>query len=316
MASAAPARGILLCPTPVDSASVHAAFLELAGDRPIHVWPDLPDPEQIGCIVAFRVPRGVFALLPNLRLIHGTGAGMNHMLVDPELPRHLPMARVVADAVTQGMAQHCLHAILRELREHRVYDRLQREKTWQRRVQIDAATWPVGIMGLGALGTGLAEHLVRLGFAVRGWSRSAKQVPGVESFAGPDRKHAFLSGCRAVVVLLPLTAETTGSLDAAALAAMPRGAVVIAAGRGGQVDEAALLAALDSGQIGHAHLDVMATEPLPPESPLWSHPDVTLTPHVAAAPNGVALARLVLENLDRLENGRELLFPVDPIRGY
>lgn len=301
---------------PADKASMHAAFLELAGDRPVALWPDLPEPEKIGCIVAFRAPTGAFARLPNLRLIHGTGAGVNHMLADPTLPRHLPFARVVADEVTQGMAQHCLHALLRELREHRMYDRFQQEKHWQRMSQIDAATWPVGIMGLGALGVGLSEHLTRLGFAVRGWSRSRRSLPGVETFAGPEEKHAFLAGCRAVVVLLPLTAETTGVLDAAALAALPRGAVIVAAGRGGQVDEAALLAALDAGQVGHAHLDVMVTEPLPQDSPIWTHPGITVTPHIAAAPNGKALAKLVLENFDRLENGRELLFPVDLARGY
>ncbi|WP_431283796.1 2-hydroxyacid dehydrogenase [Humitalea sp. 24SJ18S-53] len=314
-------RGVLICPMPADKDAMHAAFLAQSGDRRVYLYPELAAPdapmaEQIGCIVAFRPPRDIFASLPHLRLLHGTGAGVNHMLAVPDLPRHLPMARVVADEVTQGMAQHCLHALLRELRDHRTYDRLQREKVWKRLPQRDAGTWPVGIMGLGALGMGLADVALRLGFAVRGWSRGEKSVPGVATFAGRDSLPDFLAGLSALVVLLPLTPETTGIVGAAELAAMAPGAVVVSAARGGQVIEADLIAALDSGHLSHAHLDVMATEPLPPESPLWTHPAITVTPHIAAAPNGPALARLVLENFARLEAGAPLLFPVDLTLGY
>lgn len=314
-------RAVLICPMPADKDAMHAAFLEQSGDRRVYLYPELPAPdaplaEQVGCIVAFRPPAGVFARLPHLRLLHGTGAGVNHMLAVPDLPRHLPMARVVADEVTQGMAQHCLHALLRELREHRLYDQQQRDRVWKRWPQRDAGTWPVGIMGLGALGLGLADVAVRLGFALRGWSRGRKTVPGLESFAGPGELPAFLAGLSALVVLLPLTPETIGIVGAGELAALAPGAVVVSAARGGQVVEADLIAALDAGHIGHAHLDVMATEPLPAESPLWAHPGITVTPHIAAAPNGPALARLVLENFARLEAGRPLLFPVDLALGY
>ncbi len=315
------AQGVLLCPMPADQAAMHAAFLAQANGRRVYLWPELPPPdapmaEQVGCLVAFLPPPGVFARAPHLRMLHGTGAGVNHMLAVPDLPRHLPMARVVADAVTQGMAQHCLHALLRELRDHRLYDRQQRDRAWHRWPQRDAGTWPVGIMGLGALGLGLADVAARLGFALRGWSRGQKTVPGVETFAGMDSLPAFLSGLAALVVLLPLTAQTRGIVGAAELARLALGAVVVSAARGGQVDEAALIAALDTGHIGHAHLDVMATEPLPRDSPLWAHPAITLTPHIAAAPFGPALARLVLENFARLEAGQPLLFAVDPARGY
>jgi glyoxylate/hydroxypyruvate reductase A len=223
---------------------------------------------------------------------------------------------VVADEVTQGMAQHCLHALLRELRDHRLYDRQQAERLWKRWPQRDAGTWPVGIMGLGALGLGLADVAVRLGFTVRGWSRGPKAAPGVECFAGMESLPDFLAGLSALVVLLPLTVETQNIVGAAELTLLAPGAVVVSAARGGHVVEADLIAALDAGHIAHAHLDVMATEPLPPDSPLWAHPAITVTPHIAAAPNGPALARLVLENFARLETGRELLFPVDLTRGY
>ncbi|WP_245214840.1 2-hydroxyacid dehydrogenase [Pararoseomonas indoligenes] len=310
------ARGILFCPTASNADLLQEALEAARGDRPLWIWPDVPSPEKVACLVAFRPPPGVFEGLAALRLVHGVGAGVNALRDAPGRPAGVPLCRVVAEELDQGMAQHIIHAILRETRDHRLYDEQQRARIWKRLTQRHACDITVGIMGLGALGLATARPLRQLGYNLVGWSRSRKSAEGIESFAGPAEMGTFLSRSDFLVVLLPITAETHGILDATALSKLPRGAVVVAVGRGGQVDEAALLAALDSGHLSHAHLDVFETEPLPADSALWAHPGVTLTPHIAASPHPLAVARLVMENLSRIERGEPPLHAVDEARGY
>ncbi len=305
---------ILFCPFPNEGMAILDALR--GSGRRVWAWPEVPEPAAVSCVLAFRPPRGVFAGLSGLRLIHSTGAGVNGLLDAPDRPAGVPVARVVAEEVTQGMAQHVVHAVLRETREHRPYDATQREGRWVRRMQRHARDTTVGIMGLGALGAGVAAVLRLLGYRLRGWSRTRKDVAGVESFAGEAEMAAFLGGSDVLVVLLPLTPGTRGIVGASALGMLPRGAVVVSAGRGGQVDEAALLAALDSGHLSHAHLDVFEQEPLPEGNPLWGHPGITLTPHIAAAPYPPAVVRAVLENVARVEAGLPPLNAVDVAAGY
>lgn len=311
-----PARAILLAPPALEGAAIHAAFLAEAGDRPVWLWPDLPAPEAVGCLVAFRVPPGAFERLPNLRLVHCTGAGVNQLLAAPGFPDGVPVARVADIAITRAMVQHVLHALLREYRDYRSYEAFQRERRWHRLPQREASEWPVGVMGLGTLGTGVADALLRLGFPVRGWSRGPRSLDGVACFAGEEGLAPFLDGCAALVILLPLTEETRGLVDARVLGALRRGAVVVAVGRGGQVVEDDLLAALETGHLAHAYLDVMEQEPLPGNHPLWAYPGVTVTPHIASPPVGAPIAGLVLENLRRLEADEPLLHAVDRQKGY
>lgn len=266
--------------------------------------------------MAFHPPPGVFNGLGSLRLIHGLGAGVNALLDAPGRPPKVPVARVVGKELTQGMAQHVVHAVVRETRDYRVYDAQQRAKLWQRRTQRHARDITVGIMGFGAIGEGVARALTPLGYCLRGWSRARRAINGVDSFAGEDEMEAFLRGTLVLVVLLPSTPETRGIINAHRLMMLPHGAILVAAGRGGQVDEAALLDALGSGQISHAYLDVFEEEPQPPGSPLWDHPGITMTPHIAGSPHPAAVAALIMENLARVEAGQPPLHAVNERKGY
>lgn len=275
------------------------------------------DPAEIEAALVWKPPPGLMASLPRLRLILSLGMGVDHIFADPELPRHVPVARLVDPDLINRMSEYCALAVLRYHRNADAYDAFQRERTWKALAGEPAgADRRVGILGLGAIGGDLAAKLAPFGFRLAGWSRSPKTVPAVEGFHGAERLKPFLARSEIVVCLLPLTPETEGILNAAAFAAMPRGAVVINAARGGHVVEADLLAALDSGQLSAAQLDVFRQEPLPPEHPFWTHPKIRVTPHNAGITNPMSAAGQIVENLRRLRAGEPLLNVVDPARGY
>ncbi|MGA7985497.1 MAG: NAD(P)-dependent oxidoreductase, partial [Burkholderiales bacterium] len=174
----------------------------------------------------------------------------------------------------------------------------------------------VGLLGLGELGRSVAQRLLALDFRLCGWSRRQKEIERIECFAGPDGLDAMLAKCGALVCLLPLTPETRGILDARSLALLPRGACVINVARGAHLVEADLIAALDAGHLAHAYLDVFETEPLPASHPFWSHPGVSLTPHVAALTDPRTALPLVIRNLERAQRGEPPEAQVDRAAGY
>ncbi|HEX9858480.1 MAG TPA: NAD(P)-dependent oxidoreductase, partial [Paracoccaceae bacterium] len=204
------------------------------------------------------------------------------------------------------------------LRHHLGMDRYvsQREPVWEQIVPPLARERRVAMLGLGALGQACARALVALNFPVTGWSRSPKAVAGVECRHGEAGLEATLRDAAIVVTLLPRTPETENLLDARRLGWLPQGAVIINPGRGALIDDEALLAALDAGRLGHATLDVFRVEPLPPAHPFWTHPHVTVTPHIAADTRADSAARVVVENIRRGEAGEPLLHLVDRARGY
>jgi glyoxylate/hydroxypyruvate reductase A len=209
--------------------------------------------------------------------------------------------------------------VLHVLRHHRQlpqYLAQQRRREWKKLPQPSPAERGVGILGIGTLGRPAAEALVAMGFDVAGWSRSHKAIDGVRSYVGDDELDAFLARTDILVSMLPTTAATTGLLDAGALARLPQGAAVVNVGRGPVLDAAALLAALDSGHLSGATLDVFDVEPLPEDDPLWAHERVTVMPHVATSTNPRRAAAVVVENLRRLVAGEPLVNLVDRDAGY
>jgi len=205
------------------------------------------------------------------------------------------------------------------LRHHLGLDRhiIRQDGVWRHELVPPLATErPVAMLGLGALGRACAEALRALGFPLLGWSRAPKDLPGIDCHSGEDGLATVLARAQIVVTLLPQTPGTTGLLDARRLALLPRGACLVNPGRGPLIDDDALLAALDSGQVGHATLDVFRTEPLPPEHPFWAHPGVTVTPHIAAETRAETAAPVVAANIRRAEDGAPLLHRVDRTRGY
>lgn len=284
-------------------------------DLDVRVWPETGDPAEIDMALVWRVPPGLLRTLPNLRLILSLAAGIDGLLGDPSLPE-LPICRLIDPSLTRAMSEFVLLQVLKYHRRLDLYARQQREAHWALHLPSPPAATAVGIMGLGELGRDAAGALVAHGFAVRGWSRTAKALDGVACFAGEDGLGAFLAGTSILVCLLPLTDATRGILDAGLFARLPHGARLVNVGRGAHLVEADLLDALDRGQLAHASLDAFPTEPLPPGHPFWHHPRIDLTPHAASYGLPEIAAEGVADNIRRWREGRPLLHVVDRGRGY
>jgi len=270
-------------------------------------------PELVDYIVF--APGGVisdFAPYVRAKAVLNLWAGVERIVTNPTLVQ--PLCRMVDPALTAGMVEYVVGHVLRH---HLGMDRyILRQAGWSQVSVPLARERPVAMLGVGALGQACAAALQGLGFAVTGWSRTAREVPDIACLHGEAGLEEALRAAQIVVMLLPLTAATDALLDARRLAWLPEGAVIINPGRGGLIDDAALLAALDAGRLGHATLDVFHTEPLPPEHRFWTHPRVTVTPHVAAATRANSAAEVVAENVRRSESGLPLLHLVDRARGY
>ena len=277
-------------------------------DRPVFVWPDVPDPAAVAYALAWKPAAGALAGLANLKAIFSLGAGVDHLIFRNDLP-DVPIVRVVDPDLTGRMTEWVVLQVLIHHRRQRLYDRQQRERVWRERSQPAAHEGRVGIMGMGVLGAASARALAALSFRVAGWSRHGSSVPGVESFAGADRLDAFLERTDILVCLLPLTEETRGILSSSLFEKLahdgsPGMPVLINAGRGGVQVESDIVAALERGILGGASLDVFETEPLDAASPLWGMDNVVITPHAAAASAPAALVPGMLRQIARLRGGR------------
>ncbi len=298
-----------------------AHFRALAPDRDVRVWPaETGDPREVTYVCAWKPPAGLLATLPKLAVIFSLGAGVDHLLGDASLP-HIPVVRIVDPDLTGRMVEYVLLHVLMVQRRQRLYDTQQRERVWRDRHDAAAHEVAVGVMGLGIMGTAAATALRSVGFRVAGWSRSRREVDGVETFHGAEGLDAFLARTEILVCLLPHTPATEGILNLSLLRKLRRdgvlqGAHVINAGRGRLQVDADILAALDEGALAGATLDVFPTEPLPAESPLWAHPRVTITPHNAAVSDPRAITAYVLDQIGRHERGLPLQNVVDRRAGY
>jgi glyoxylate/hydroxypyruvate reductase A len=273
-------------------------------------------PEAIDVVIVANPAAGALAGLPRLRLIQSLWAGVESLLADPTLPADVPLARMVDPAMNEAMAETALWAVLSLHRRCLDYARQQRESRWAPHSQRSAGEVRVTVLGLGQMGRAVALRLVRNGYAVSGWSARPASIAGVQTLAGDAALPAVLADAQVLVNLLPLTPATRGLIDARLLARLPRGASVVNLARGAHLVEADLLEALASGHIRHAVLDVFATEPLPAAHPFWSHPQVTVLPHVAAQTSASSASTVVGANVAALREGRPLRYLVDRSRAY
>ena len=274
-----------------------------APDLPIHVLGESFDPATIRWALVWKPPHGYLAGLPNLDAIFSMAAGVDHIFADPDLPAEVPVVKLVHEVTRQQHRDYVLHSVIHHHRDMLLFDMRQKERRWEFVRPAMNFQRSIGLMGAGPLGLFVAEALVGLGFPVRIWSRTAKELAGAETFHGPDQLTAFAAGSDILVAMLPRTPATIGLLDADLFAALPKGAAVVNIGRGDHLNEEALLAALDSGHLSGATLDVLRQEPPPNDHPFWSHPKIRLTPHIASEPNPWATAQSVLENIARMRRG-------------
>ncbi|WP_108660756.1 2-hydroxyacid dehydrogenase [Acuticoccus kandeliae] len=279
-------------------------------------WDDPGDPAAVRYAVVWKPPAGGLKRFPNLELIVSIGAGIDHVLADPELPQGIPIIRTTGDELTQRMREYVLMHVLRIHRQLPLVEAAQEKAEWLQIVIPPATGRTVGVMGLGNLGGDAARMLATVGFKVRGWSRSPKLIDGVSPFAGFNALEAFLSECEILVCLLPLTSETRGILNADLFAKLPAGASVINAARGEHLVEDDLLAALDSGHLKSATLDVFYEEPLPSKHPFWAHPKVLVTPHVASMIDPESGGKMIAANIQRFIAGEPIADLVDLEKGY
>jgi glyoxylate/hydroxypyruvate reductase len=306
---------VLYTSDPVRGETWAATFAEHAPDVPFHVGLEGVDLAQVEYLVAWRVDPALLARLPRLKVLFSVGAGVDQLGL-AALPPQLPIVRMIESGIITGMAEYLALAVLMLHRQVPEYLAQQARREWRPHSVVPAARRRVGIMGLGVLGEAALRQLAPFGFALRGWSRSPHALEGVQGFHGAAQLPAFLAGCDILACLLPLTDDTRGLLDARLFAALPRGACVVNAARGGLLREHDLLAALDSGQLSAAVLDVTDPEPLPVASALWNHPKVILTPHVAAETRPGTAALAVIENIRRHGRGEPLHGLIDRGQGY
>ena len=276
----------------------------------------LGDKAAIEVALAWKPDAGLLASLPNLKLIVSLGMGVDHLLSDDKLPAGVPITRIMDEGLVGQMSEYALYWALRHHRDIDKYAASQRAKRWKVEDFVDTIHRRIGILGLGTIGQDTAKKFAALGFPTAGWSRTAKNLPGIETFHGRDGLGRLLAQSDILVNVLPLTRDTRGLLDAKLFAALPKGAYFINMARGGHVVDEALLAALDSDHLSGAVLDVFNQEPLPAEHPYWTHPKVHVTPHIAGATNPRTASPGVIENIKRLRSGGELLHRIDPKTGY
>jgi glyoxylate/hydroxypyruvate reductase len=279
------------------------------------------DRESIRYALSWRHPRGALKDLPNLRVIVSLGAGVDHLFSDPALPDR-PIVRVVDPDLTNRMSEWVVMHALVHLRQLRRYERQQGERVWKDDdTQPKASDVQIGVLGLGVMGMDAVAKLKALGFKVVGWSASPKSLAEIACYSGADGLKLLLAQTDMLVVLLPLTEATRGIINAALLSQLNQGGplggpILINAGRGGLQVEADILAALDSGALRGASLDVFEREPLPEDSRLWSHAAVYVSPHNAAISSPEAIAALVARQIEADERGEPLDHAVDRRRGY
>ncbi|WP_028223945.1 2-hydroxyacid dehydrogenase [Paraburkholderia ferrariae] len=290
-------------------------FADKAPALSFRVWPDIGDPAAVRYLAAWQPPEDPARTLPNLEVIFSVGAGIDQFDLSG-VPDHIAVVRMVEPGIVEGMVEYVTQAVLTIHRDLFDYAAQQQQRVWRELPVRAAASRRVGVLGLGMLGSAVLERLRLFGFACAGWSRSAHSLAGIDCYAGAESLDAFLARTDILVCLLPLTAATHGLIDAAFLAKLPGGASLINVGRGPQLDQQALLDALERGHLANAILDVTDPEPLPPAHPFWTHPRVRLTPHIASATRPETAVDVVLENIRRHRSGLPMLGQIDRARGY
>ena len=292
------------------------AIKNASPDVDLRVHPDAGDKEEVEFALVWNHPRGVLKEYPNLKVVASMGAGVDHILSDPDLPAHVAVTRIVSNQLAIDMGEFVLATVMGHLRNLAFYRELERNQQWEFKPYLRIAEVKVGIMGMGFLGTTVANQLTSVGFSVQGWSQSPKNIDGVTSYHGPDQLTSFLKQSRILICLLPLTPDTDSILNKDLFEHLPRDAFLINVARGQHLVEEDLLQAIDQGWLSGAALDVFRDEPLPQGHPFWEHPQVQVTPHIASVTKPSAVVSQVLENYRRMRNSEQLEHEVVKEKGY
>lgn len=293
--------------------AVVAALQQQLPDTTLQIWPELTDPASVEFAVVWRQPPGVLNNLPNLKALQSFGAGVDSILSDSTLP-DLPLARIVDPHLTQSMLDYLQTVVSYYRLRFDEFGAQQRQCLWKPRSA--RKLQQICVLGLGELGAAAAQHFARQGYRVTGWSARPKQLVEVDCFHGRDGFQLAVADADVLICLLPLTAQTENLLNEERFAVCKRGAILVNVARGAVIDDEALLAALASGQLAAACLDVFRTEPLPAEHSFWQHEQLMLTPHISAVTNAQTAVAQIAENYRRVRCGQTMLNLTDRNRGY
>ncbi len=279
----------------------------------IQQWPEYSAPEQVQMAVVWKQPAGSLAALSNLKSLQSFGAGVDSIVSDPTLP-DVPLSRIVDPALASSMVNYLAGVVLHYQLRLDLFQRQQQQQVWK--PKSPRLIKHICVLGLGELGQAAAQYFFQQGYQVSGWSRSLKQLETIQCYAGEAGFKEAVSAADLVICLLPLTPDTSNFLNTERFRAFKPGAILVNVARGAIVDDAALLAALDSGQLQAACLDVFREEPLPATDPYWQHPAVLVTPHCSAVTNVDTAIHQIVENYQRTLNGLPLKHLVNRERGY
>jgi glyoxylate/hydroxypyruvate reductase A len=290
-------------------------FAERIPDLEIRIWPDAGEARDIEYLAFMRPNFDILPEFPKLKAMFSRSAGVEAFVDHPRLPK-APLGKIEPPGGDPMMTEYVVMQVLRLHRDMPGYQMAQANREWRRTRIVRPEERRIGFLGYGMMAKAPALVLQSLGFPVSAWVRSPREAAEVPIFDGPGQLEPFLSQTDIAVCLLPLTRETEGIFRARTFAMMPRGAMLVNVGRGKHVVEADLIRALDSGQLSYAALDALWPEPLPPESPLWLHPKVTVMPHVARRPTVAQLVTEIAANIRSIETGGRLLQEIDKTMGY
>ncbi len=282
----------------------------------IRVFPNDSDRGEISFALTWRHPYGIFKDYPNLKCISSMGAGVDHLLNDSELPKDVAITRLVDPFLAKDMAEFVLALIMNHLRDLNAFKIKQVQSIWKPSEYLRIKEVKIGIMGMGAIGTVVANELKKCGFNVIGWARTPKNIPDIEVHSGPGELPKFLEGVDILVCILPLTAETKGILNKNTFSQLPKNAFIINVGRGEHLVEKDLLQFIADGHLAGASLDVFSKEPLPANNALWKHPRINITPHIASLTNPTSVAQQIVDNYYRMKENKPLLNLVSREKGY
>ena len=276
----------------------------------IKVYPDDGDVNEVEFAVVWKHPRGILKKYPNLKAILSLGAGVDHIISDPDLPEGLPIIRLVDKKLTHEMCLHALHWVLHFHSDQYLYRSQQLKRQWIQQSSIQTEDRTIGIMGLGNIGRSIGELLVTQSFNVIGWGANQKSsLTDIKYYYGQDQLSDFLGRTNILINVLPLTSDTTNIITKKELSLLPKDSFIINIGRGGIINEDDLLTLLSEGYIKAAALDVFTQEPLPENNSLWDHPSVYITPHIAGQSNPNSAGQTISENIYRIQKG-ELPYPI------
>ncbi len=292
------------------------AFSSYDSQLDIRLWPDVGNLDDITFALVWRHPYGSLNQLPNLKAIASLGAGVDHIMGDPNLPNNIPIARVVDKTMAKEMTQYAVAATLNYIKRFDHWDACQQQNTWGQKPPFSLSKTHVGIMGLGYLGKHIARALSNLEVHVSAWSRSKKTLDNIQCFAGDAELDIFLSQSDVLICMLPLTPKTKNLLNTKTLSQLPHEAYVINVARGPILVDEDLIELLDNDHLSGARLDVFREEPLPKEHPFWTHPKIHLTPHIASVTNADSVVPQIVDNYYRALKGEKLSNLINVTHGY